>query len=264
MAKAGRILNDDGYISAAERSAAFILNQMRGTDGGVVHRYRDGEKGIPGYLEDYIFFAWGLLELYESTFNADYLKAAIELADYAAEHFWDEEDLGFYSTSDEHPSLIFREKESYDGAIPSGNSSAMSLFLRLGRLTGRTDMVRKGEDIGKAFSKDIEKVPSGFTFLVSSLSQLHSAPREVIIVGEEGDPGVDRFLSVLREGYYPNAVVLFVPSGPKGDAVRELIPYLAGYTELEGETTVYVCSNYACELPTGDPDVMEELLRDRK
>ncbi|MBI9103718.1 MAG: thioredoxin domain-containing protein [Spirochaetales bacterium] len=265
LARAGKILNDDEYIRAAERAADFILEEMAMDDGTLYHRYRLGEKGITGYLEDYIFLARGLLALYEADFVVEYLSKALLLADIAVTKFWDHEKFGFFSTGNGNEALLYREKEGFDGAVPSGNSAAVDLFLRLGRVTGRRDLIVIAEKTIQAFSSAMEGAPSGYTNFASGLSLYHGLPREIIMAGQsEGgvrDPSIDDMVAVLREGYHPEAVTIFVPSGSEGDEIRALIPYLEHYGEIDGKAMVYVCSNYSCSLPTGDPEVMRGLLR---
>jgi len=94
-------------------------------------------------LDDYAFLIWGLLELYEATFEAATLKTALELADNTVNHFHDEKDGGFFFTADDGEEILFRQKDSYDGAIPSGNSLIMLDLLRLSRITGRSDLEQK-------------------------------------------------------------------------------------------------------------------------
>lgn len=129
LAKGARVFDEQEYENAAKKCADFILERMRTKTGGLYHRYRDGESAVPGFLDDYAFLIWGLLELYETTFETSYLKQSLELTAIQLEHFWDEKNGGFFFTSDEgwgeEEDMLFRKKEIYDGAIPSGNSVSM-------------------------------------------------------------------------------------------------------------------------------------------
>ena len=124
FAKAGRAFHEPEYTQAAQDAADFILETLVNEDGRLLHRYRDGEAGILANVDDYAFFVWGLLELYEATFDLTYLEAALELQAQLDERFWDAENGGYYFTPDDGEELIVRRKEIYDGAIPSGNSSS--------------------------------------------------------------------------------------------------------------------------------------------
>ena len=116
---------------------------------------------IPGFLEDYAFLVWGLIELYESTFEVRYLEEAIHLNQMMIEYFWDEERGGFYFSGRENETLISRPKELYDGATPSGNSVAALNLLRLARMTGKTDLENKTERLLGAFCRGGGRSPHG-------------------------------------------------------------------------------------------------------
>ena len=136
LSKGASVFSDPLYSDAAKRAADFVLGKMTDGKGRLLHRWRDGEAGIGGSIDDYSFFIWGLLELYESTFDIKYLKAALDLQTEMTGLFWDDKNGGFYFTSHDAEELITRHKEIYDGAIPSGNSVAMLNLLRIGRITG--------------------------------------------------------------------------------------------------------------------------------
>ena len=165
LAKGGRAFNEPEYIEAAKRAAGFILKKMRDANGRLYHRYRDGEVALSGFLDDYAFFIWGLIELYEATFDVSYLKSALEFNNILLNHFWDKNNGGFYLTSDAAEVVLIRKKEIYDGAAPSGNSAAMLNLLRLGRMTGNQELEQKASQISRYFSKTISQAPHGHTFL---------------------------------------------------------------------------------------------------
>ena len=125
LARAAQVFDEPEYAEAARNSVGFILENMRRDDGRLLHRYRDGQAAIPAHASDYAFLIWGLLELYDATFDANYLQTALELNDDFIKHFWDHSHGGFYFTADDAEPLLTRQKEIYDGAIPSGNSIAM-------------------------------------------------------------------------------------------------------------------------------------------
>ncbi|MCJ7618383.1 MAG: thioredoxin domain-containing protein, partial [Desulfobacterales bacterium] len=125
FAKGAQAFDEPAYADAACRATDFILSRMRGKDGRFFHRYREGEPAVMAFLDDHAFLACGLIELYEATFEVSYLRAALEITDKMIEHFWDKENYGLYFTADDAEKLIFRKKEIYDGAVPSGNSVAM-------------------------------------------------------------------------------------------------------------------------------------------
>ena len=136
LAKAGNVLDNQKYTAAAAKAADFILQNLTDDKGRLLKRYRKGKAGLSAHLNDYAFMVWGLLELYQATFEIKYLKDAIELNQQMLSHFWDEENGGLYMTADDSEKLLVRSKTIYDGAIPSGNSVAVFNLLRLGHMTG--------------------------------------------------------------------------------------------------------------------------------
>ena len=136
MVRAGLILDEPRYLDAARRTAGFLEEKLTGSDGRLLARWRDGDAAHPGKLDDYAFYAYGLLELYGATFDASYLARAVGLADQLLELFFDRERGGFYPYASDGEQLLTRTKEAYDGAMPSGNSAAALVLSRLARLTG--------------------------------------------------------------------------------------------------------------------------------
>ncbi|MEM7343608.1 MAG: thioredoxin domain-containing protein [Chloroflexota bacterium] len=259
LAKAGRAFEEPEYITAASQAADFILATLRNEEGRLLHRYRDGDAGLLANVDDYAFLIWGLLELYEATFDLTYLEAAIALNTELETHFWDESVGGFYFTPDDGETLITRQKQIYDGAIPSGNSIAMLNLLRLGRITADADYEARAAQISYAFNDQILASPTGYTQLMSALEFGVGPSYEVIIVGEEGAADTEAMLTTLREQYVPNKVVLL--RGPEEDApLTELADYTKYYYTIDDKATVYVCQNYICEFPTTDPEQMVTLL----
>jgi len=151
LAKGARVFDEPRYEAAAQRAVDFVWKQMQ-KKGRLMHRWRDGETAVPGQLDDYAFMIFGLLELYETTFDFRALEKALILNEVVLKHFADSEQGGFYLTADDAEKLLIRPKSMYDGALPSGNSVQMMNLLRLARLTGRTECETLAEKIANAFS----------------------------------------------------------------------------------------------------------------
>src|SRR5699024_3219322 len=163
LAKTGRTLNHNHYITQAERAANFIFDQLTTEKGRLLHRYRKGEAQVAGTADDYAFLIWGLLELYESTFSTDYLKQAVDLQQVFLQSHWDKEHSGFFFTSTESEQLLGHKKEYMDNALPSGNSVAAMNLLLLGRITATPKGKEKAEQIEKPPSKTTKKAPPPLT-----------------------------------------------------------------------------------------------------
>ncbi len=260
LAKGGQVLSDKTYLNASKKAADFILSTMRKNDGRLLHRYREGDAAIEGNLDDYAFTVWGLLELYEATFDAKYLSAAIELNKTMIDGFWDDEHGGFYFTPTDGEQLIVRQKEIYDGAVPSGNSVAMLNLLRLGRITADSSLESKAAKLAKAFSPGVKQAPIAYTQLMSALDFAIGPSFEIIIAGDPNSDDTLSMIEALRNEYIPSKIVL-LHDETNGDEITKIAPYTKGQKSLGGKATAYVCQNYECQLPTTDTKKMVEILR---
>jgi len=258
LAAAGKALDEPSYITAAKEAADFIWKILRNEDGTLLKRYRDGDAGLPAHLDDYAFLVWGLLEIYQADFDTDYLKRALELNQIMLDTFWDPESGGLFFTAEGQTDLIHRNKEIYDGAIPSGNSVAAANLIRLGRLISNPDFEEKANQIGSAFAEQINRIPQGHTHFLSALLFAEGPSYEVVISGERNADDTREMFNKLRQHYSPNKVLIFRPQGDSD--LFELIPVLKYQEPLSGKATAYVCQDYRCSAPTTDPDEMIRLL----
>jgi uncharacterized protein YyaL (SSP411 family) len=260
LAKGARILDEPHYAETAKEALDFILNNMRTSDGRLLHRYRDGEAALPAYVDDYAFLMWGMLELYETTFEVAYLQNALELNNDLLKHFWDDQAGGFYFTADDAEKLLVRQKDIYDGAIPSGNSVAALNLLRLGRITANTNFEEKAVKIGRAFSKAVSQSPSAHTQLMVAVDFAIGPSFEVVIAGNSGAEDTRAMVRALRAHFVPNKIVLFRPNEGESPEIIQLAEYTRNQSSIDGKATAYVCLNYSCKLPTTEPEKMLELL----
>ena len=149
-----------------------------------------------------------------------------------------------------------RSKEVYDGAIPSGNSVAMLNLIRIGRVTGDGQLEAKAAAIGRAFSAQVGRGPSSHAQLLCALDFGVGPSHEVVIAGPVGGEDTARMLQALRGGFVPNKVVLFRPSGQEAPPITRIAGFTKNQKSVDGKATAYVCLNYACKLPTTDPQAM--------
>jgi len=260
LAKAARAFDEPEFTDAAEKAMKFIMTSLRDSSGGLLHRYREGTAGIMGNLDDYSFVVMGLLELYENTFNVDYLQAALELNTIQIDRFWDDVNGGFFFSADGAEELIVRSKEVYDGAVPSGNSVAMGNLIRLSRFTADPKLEDYSDRLSKAFYGDVSRAPSAFSMLLLALDFGIGPSYEVVIVGDPNATDTKTMRRALDDRFVPNKVVLLKPEGSAGKALVKIASFTESHAAIEGKATAYVCKNYACELPTTDAAKMVEML----
>ncbi len=249
-------MDDPKYAAAARKAADFVWDKLRDHHGRLLKRYRQGEAALPAHVEDYAFMVWGLLELYDATFEIDYLKKAIALNELMLDYFWDKKNGGLFFTADSLEDVLVRTKEIYDGAIPSGNSVAALNLVRLGRITANPELEEKASAIGQAFSEQVKRAPMGHTQLMSALTFMFGPSYEVVVAGETNEKDTDAMLTALQQEYFPNKVTLFRPTEKESPAIADIAEFTKTQKSLNGKATAYVCKNYACNAPTTEIDEM--------
>ena len=259
LATGSKVFENRLYTDAARRAADFILDKMRKSNGDLLHRYRENEAAIEGNADDYAFFIWGLIELYEATFEAEYLKHAIGLTEFFISHFYDRERGGFFFTPDNGEALLVRKREIYDGAVPSANSVAMLNLIKLARITGRSDFEEIAEKTAAAFSDTVRSMPSAHTFLMCALEYITARSFEVVITGKEGSSDTNEMITMLNNKYYPNMVSIFRPA-EKNSGIDMLAEYLKDYKCVDSKATAYICRNNTCAAPVTSAEEMLKLI----
>jgi uncharacterized protein len=248
LAKAGKALSNQEYLDAAKKTADFLLSTMN--EGNLLyHRYAKGEKAVEGMLDDYTFLAFGLIDLYEATFEDKYLQAAANLSKTMIEKFWDHENGGFFLTQTSQANLP-KIKQLYDGAVPSGNSAAIQVLLRLSRLINEPKYEQMAVQMTQVFAEELEGTPDVYTFFLSAIDYVTGPSYSVVIVGDLKQKDTIEMIKALNQHYLPSTTILLKQ------------PTLAGfgYQQIEGKTTAYVCRNQTCLPATNSIDVMLEQL----
>lgn len=260
LAKGGTVLKEDKYTNAAERSANFILDNLRDENGRLYKRYRNGSTGLQPHIDDYAFFIWGLLNLYESNFNTYYLKSALELSEIMVADFLDKKRGGFFIGPNNGEKLIVRAKDSYDGAIPSGNAVAAMNFIRISKFTGDS----KWEDIAQntflAFSETIKRIPSAHSFMLTSFMYGLDNPKEIVIVAKEKNAKTISSIRKIQEVYNPNSIIIFKELKNKTE-LDNIAPWTTMHDTVNDQITYYICENFSCRRPTTDIDIAIKYLQ---
>ncbi len=250
LAKATIVFGEPRYLQAAVKAAGFILEKMKDEKGTLYHRYAKGERAIEGFLDDYAFLVWGLVEIYEACFEEAYLQAAVEFTKAMISRFWDDVDGGFYFTAKGSENAVPIRKEVYDGALPSGNSVALLNLLRLELLTGEAKYRELASQAIRVFSEDVKRAPAAHMFMLLGVDFAVGPTYSVILVGDPQEESMKSMLGALKKGYLPNLVV----------SLRQPSAAGFGYEKIEGRATAYVCRNQTCMPPTNKTEKMLEFL----
>ena len=269
FAEAAAVLGSEDYLQIAKRNADFLLENLQ-ADGVLLRTWKDGRSKLNGYIEDHANLADGLIELYQVSGESRYLLEAKRLADSMITEFWDEENGGFFFTSNDHEELIVRNKDFYDNATPAGNSVATDVLLKLAKFFGEEKYERYAATVLRLVASQISRHPQGFGRALSAIEFYLSPVKEVVIIGEKGSE-LER--EVFSE-YLPNTiVVLGVESGkemrpvalaPGSDKMPknsvELLPLLVDRKMIDNKATAYVCENFVCQRPVTAVEELREQL----
>jgi uncharacterized protein YyaL (SSP411 family) len=242
LAQGAEVLDDDSYATAARRAAGVLLAER------LQHEHRVGKQRV--FLDDYSFLVWGLLNLYEATFEVRYLEKAIALERESLTRFRDEKGR-FYLTANDTEALLVRPRETGDGAVPSGNSVQLMNLVRLARITGDPLYERAANDLLRTSADDVTLIPSASAHLMSAIDFLLGPSFEVVLAGKD----VTMLKHAVFASFVPNKVVL-----RSGAGIARIAPFTAMQRAVGGRATAYVCTNHLCRLPTNDPEKVRELL----
>ena len=239
FAEAAAVLDSEDYLNVAKSNADFIIENLQ-KDGRLLRTWKDGKAKLNAYIEDYANVADGLIELFQVSGEVKYLSEAKRLADLMITEFWDEENGGFYFTSNDHEELLVRNKDFYDNATPAGNSVAADVLQKLAKLLGDDKYERFASTVLRLIAPQISRHPQGFGRALSAIEFNLAAVKEIVIIGEKGNE-LER--EVWSE-FLPNKVVVL--SGGTDDGT---IPLIAERKIVDGKATAYVCENFVCQRP---------------
>ena len=217
----------------------------------------DEEAGITAMADDYAFLIWAGIELYQATFEPSYLETSLEWNQLFVEKFWDNENGGFYLSITDEDQVYGRQKQIYDGAIPSANSVSMINGIRLSRLTGNTSLETYTDQIGKAFSVDLIRSGSSITQSMQAIQFLNADAKEISLIGETEE--VEEVLSSVCETFTPFSV-MHVVRKENWKQLAEIAAYTSTQNKQDGRTTLYVCENFKCEKPVSGRTEIKKVL----
>ena len=258
LAKAGVILEEPGFIERAEKAWSVIERHCLNNE-QLLHRLKEREAAIEGMADDYAFVIWGLIELYNATFKPEYLSRSIQLQKQYDDDFYDDQHGGWFFTSEYGEKLLGRQKEIYDGAIPSSNSVAAHNGIRLSRLTAKPEFEQKTLSMLSTFSGQILNAPTGYLHSLHAYGLYQNEAAEVVITSQHQTDEVRDAVRLCREKL-PDGTVILLKSRENADKLNRIAPFVKHYPVHE-KFSAYVCQNYECKKPVFSFSELRELIQ---
>ncbi|MGE5213421.1 MAG: thioredoxin domain-containing protein [Nitrospirota bacterium] len=262
FARAAQVLDDPRYLEIAARSANFVRSNLYDRSRKILYRsYREGRSNTEGFADDYAFFIRGLLDLYEASFDVEWLKLAIELQQTQDRLFFDEKNGGYFSSSGRDKNVFVRMKDDNDGAEPAASSIAALNLLRLSQIYDEPKMAERARKTIEAFATILSQFPSGMPQMLVAVEDSLGKPRQIVIAGKKESPETKALLEEVYGHFLPNTIVILADAnegqkylGAKNEAIRAM-------SVVEGKPAAYVCENFTCKAPVTDPKQLGNLLK---
>jgi len=249
-----RITDNSKYLDAAKQSIDFFESNFEKNH--ILHRtFKNAEPKLNGYLDDYAYMANASVDMFENTSQPKYLSFATNLANYLITHFWDDSTNGFFFTSDDHEKLIMRPKNNYDLSMPSGNSVAAYVLLKLYHITQNKQFLEIAKKIIESQAISAAENPFAFGYLLNALYLYYQKPTEITIINDNNF----ELVSSLRKKFLPESIMVLVENQSNLDALSKH-PFFSGKEFQNDKTTVFVCKNFSCSLPLSDLSEIEKEL----
>ncbi|MCU0468256.1 MAG: thioredoxin domain-containing protein [Arcicella sp.] len=248
LVDAYRVFGEDRFLTLALKNAHFIKEKFLKNE-TLFHSYKNGELKINGFLEDYATVIQAFVNLYQATFDENWLHLSEKLTLYVYQNFWDEEDQFFYFTDKNAEELIARKKEIFDNVIPSSNSIMAKNLYQLGLLLDRQDFLDLSRLMLGKMKSLLVKNPDYLTNWGCLVSQMASPTAEIAIVGK----GSLSFRADLDKAFFPNKILV-------GTSTSSSLPLLENRDAKDGQTQIFVCYDKTCQLPVSSvPEALEQL-----
>jgi uncharacterized protein YyaL (SSP411 family) len=245
-----RVFGEQRFLDAALKNAVFILKNVQSKDDRLNRNFKNGKSSINAFLDDYAFTIDAFIALYQSTFDEKWLKEAQHLLEYTLSHFYDAKSGMFYYTSDIDPALIARKMEIADNVIPYSNSAMAKNLFMLGEYFYKDDYIQKASAMLNNVKQDAVNGSAYYGNWDILMAWLAAEPFEVAIVGN--DYAAKR--KEIDTHYLPN---IFLSGGNSEGSLTLLEGKL-----VPGKTTIYVCRNKSCKLPTTEVSkAVEQILK---
>ena len=261
-ARAAQVLDDRRYLEIATRAAKFLRTNLYDEKSKLLYRnYRNGRSDIEGFADDYAFVIQALLDLYEASFDVEWLKLAVELQETQDRLFYDEKNDGYFSTSGKDQSVFLRIKDDNDGAEPAASSVAALNLVRLSQIRNDQRMSERARKTIAAFATTLSHFPSAMPQMLVALDYSLGKPRQIVIAGRKNAPETKAMVKEVHRHFLPKTILLLADGDEGQKYLGERNEAIGAMLQIDGKPAAYVCQNFTCKAPVTDPKQLEELLK---
>src|SRR2546429_8324155 len=261
-ARTAQVLDDARYLEIATRAATFLRANLYDPSRKILFRnYRGSRSDIEAFADDYAFVIQSLLDLYEASFNVEWLKLAVELQQTQDRLFFDEKNGGDFSTSGRDERGILPVKDDHDGAEPAASSVAAINLLRLSQLRDDQKMAERTRKTIDAFAATLSHFPSAMPQMLVALDYSLTKPRQIVIAGKKDAPETKALLREVHRHFLPKTILVLADGaegqkflGEKNETIRAMSP-------LDGNPAAYVWEKFTCKAPGTLQNTAPKLLK---
>lgn len=259
-AKAAFLFDSTDYLTRAENAQVFIESKLINKNDRLMVRYRDGESAYLGNLDDYAYYIYALITLYEVTLQVKYLEKAVHRALQMVDLFWDEKSGGFYFYGKDGEELIERPKEIYDGAVPSGNSVAAHVLLQLSLFTGKKEWKERMDMQMHFLAAGVEYYPAGHSFSLMAFIKVLNPGGELICVSAENKVPEELFSYIKKNNRKDLSIIFKCPDNK--EILSKIAPFTEEYKIPDVGNRYYLCKNHTCSRPVSEIGQLNEITND--
>ena len=260
-ARAAQILNEPRYLESAKRAAKFLRSNLYDEKSKLLFRnYRESRSDIEGFADDYAFVIQGALDLYEASFEIEWLKFAIELQETQDRLFFDEKAGGYFSTSGKDKSVVLRMKDDNDSAEPAASSIAALNLLRLAQFRDDKKLDERARKTIDAFAPTLSHFASAMPQMLVAVDYSLSKPSQIVIAGKIDNDATKALLAEVRRHFLPKKILILADGGDGQKFFSEKNEAIPAMSLIDGKSTAYVCENFTCKAPVTDPKALGKLL----
>jgi uncharacterized protein len=261
FARAAQVLDERRYLEIATQAANFLRENLYDSSCKILYRnYRGGRSDIEGFADDYAFVIQGLLDLYEASFDIQWLKFATQLQETQDRLFFDEKNGGYFSTSGKDDSVFLRMKDDNDSAEPASSSIAALNLLRLSQFRGDKQMTERARKTIDGFATTLSHFASAMPQILVAVDFSLSKPRQIAIAGKPDAPETKALLKEVHRHFLPKTILLLADGGEGQKYLGKKNEAIRAMSMVDGKAAAYVCEHFTCKAPVTDPKQLAELL----